>query len=100
MEQAGPYAPPHPPMGEVVAAAHIQSYKLAEEKQNRFLVRGGEIRQRAWGSPEGRHGPLYSSHESFPFGPNEDLAVSRGTAGSAMSFYSLASVFSVLWSGV
>lgn len=89
-----------PPWGEWWRWHVYNHSKLAEEKQNRFLVRGGEIRQRAWGSPEGRHGPLFSSHESFPFGPNEDLAVSRGTAGSAMSFYSLASVFSVLWSGV
>lgn len=68
-----------------------------QKKNNRFLARGGEIRQRAWGSPEGRHGSLYSSHKSFPFGPNEDLAGGRGTAGSAMSSHSLASMFSVLW---
>lgn len=68
-----------------------------QKKNNRFLGRGEEIRQRAWGSPEGRHGSLYSSHKSVPFGPNEDLAGSRGTAGSAMSFHSLAFMFSVLW---
>lgn len=99
VEQARPCTPPlpSPPMGSGGGSGTYTIIVNWQKKNNRFLARGGEIRQRAWGSPEGRHGSLYSSHKSFPFGPNEDLAGGRGTAGSAMSSHSLASMFSVLW---
>ena len=51
------------------------------------------------GEPDGGRGPLCSSHKSFPFGPNEDLAVRRGTAGSVTCSCSLASVSSALGRG-